>query len=145
MNEHTCERVRDRLPQYREGDLDVRDATAVRAHLAECAECRAEIELIGLLQTPVSAPADLEARVIAAVRAHAPMRRPVRSYAIAATFAVAVITGSLLWPRGPGSGTTEPGDIAVAPHEEGELLLRGPGLTSLSEEELESLLKELGS
>jgi hypothetical protein len=138
-----CEQVRDRLPESMDGRLDAGEAALMRAHLADCAECRAESELIALLRTPVTVPAELEARVVAAVRAHAPIRRPVRHYAMAATFVLAIISGALFSLRN--AGTTDPGDIVLAPPEEGELLLRGPGLTSLSEAELEALLKEIES
>lgn len=53
----SCADVRARLDGYVDGSLAVRDRTAVEAHLAECASCRAEVDdLHRLIEAASSLP-----------------------------------------------------------------------------------------
>jgi predicted anti-sigma-YlaC factor YlaD len=146
MNEQNCETTQDLLPEYVGGGLDSAITARVRAHLAECDACRGEAALLELLRAKVELPAGLEERVVAAVHAgqtRRPRRLGVKHYAMAASVAFAALTGSLIWQNSPGRGpaTVESaGAVAADEH-----VLRSPGLSALSEEELEALLKEIES
>lgn len=148
MNGISCEDVRDLLPLQRHEEL----AAAVDAHLAGCAACRAEAELVALLRSGLDpVPDGLEARVLGAVRSR-PVPRPVFTagrFAMAATLAAAVIGGvAILSPQSepPTShAVASAGEIMdMAWDTEGDPLLHsGSTLQQLSVEELELLLAEL--
>ncbi len=42
-----CDRIENLLSGYQEGTLDARDQVLVKAHLAECPDCRRLLELLG--------------------------------------------------------------------------------------------------
>lgn len=115
-----CEHARDLLAR-REGLEPAREAE-LRAHLAACADCRAEAALIEALRGTVPAASDaLRERVSAAARAElagagapgderghegvvpigaARRRRPsLRYLTMAASFAAATLLGVLLWQQ----------------------------------------------
>ncbi len=155
MTEQACAWVQDRLPEYQRGELNAVAAGSVRAHLVTCAQCRSEAELIRVLTAPVPVPAGLEARVLSALQNRAPAPRargPLRNYALAATLAFAALSGSLLWQqfrsdREPTAAEVD--DIASLDFgwpDAGDPLLHGDiGLQALSEDQLASLLQEMGS
>jgi hypothetical protein len=154
MMELACTWVRDRLPEHARDALDVADGARIEQHLATCAECRAEAALVTALATPVTPPADLESRVIRAVRAEPiGVRRgggaAFRHYALAASFVFAVVTGSLLWQQFGGTGAGQipdpETDVALAVPAGTDPLLHESGLQALSEDELRTLLEELES
>lgn len=153
MTELACAWARDRLPEHARDALDVADGARLEQHLAVCADCRAESALVIALASPVTAPADLESRVIRAVRAEPIGVRGrgagFRHYALAASFVVAVVTGSLLWQQFGGTGgrtVPEPEtDVALALPAGADPLLHESGLHALSEDELQTLLEELES
>ena len=66
----TCEQVREQLPDALAGTLRAEDAHTLFAHVAGCADCRAEAELLQVLRrhAPVT-PAGLQARIVAATAA----------------------------------------------------------------------------
>lgn len=67
----SCDIVRDALPDALAGRLGPEDTRTVLAHLAGCADCQAEAELIRALRLqPVRAPQGLEQRMRAALAAH---------------------------------------------------------------------------
>jgi len=75
MTDH--EDLRDALTGYATGALDHTSALEVKAHLETCADCRAELAEIqrvvagvDLSLDPMSPPADLKARVLAAAVSH---------------------------------------------------------------------------
>jgi hypothetical protein len=152
MMELACTWVRDRLPEHARDALDVADGARLEQHIAVCADCRVEAALVIALASPVTAPADLESRVIRAVRAEPIGVRGggagFRQYALAASFVFAVVTGSLLWQQFGGNGTTAPDagtDVALALPAGADPLLHESGLQALSEDELLELLEELES
>ena len=147
-----CEYVREVYPDVLHGSADASTATAVRAHIAGCAECRAEAELTEQLRrAAVEVPAGLHERVVAGLSTPARGRRfPVRHLAFAATLAAALIGGSLLLDsmRSPGSrAATQPpgaGGLGVITVE--AAMVTGTGsLQDLTVEELEQLLGEIES
>jgi anti-sigma factor RsiW len=146
MNEMDCVTTKDLLPEYTAGMLDGGATARVRAHLADCESCRGEVELISLLRTNVELPAGLEQRVVAAVRAGEARRAPrwgMKRYAMAATVAFAALTGSWIW-QSIRRSETPPADTSAAMAADAHVL-RSPGLSALSEDELLALLKEIES
>ncbi|HEU4648491.1 MAG TPA: zf-HC2 domain-containing protein [Gemmatimonadales bacterium] len=154
-----CDRVRDLLPDYAAGRLEPATVAAVEAHLRSCDECRGESAIIGLLaRHPAPLPGGLEARVLAAT---APRRRVPyvpASALLAASVAAALLGGVtiLRHTRGPEAAPPAAGAAAAGVDGRG-LMMRLPGsaddglaagsasLDDLSEDELQSLLKELNS
>lgn len=151
MNTLNCEYVREVYPDVLRGQADAELATAVRAHIAGCAECRAEAELIALLfGASVPVPAGLHARVMRELEA-APRARRIapRHLAMAATVAAALIGGTLLI-----DSTRPPAATPVSTSQESGLgvvtvdaaMATGTGsLEDLTIEELEQLLGEIES
>jgi anti-sigma factor RsiW len=151
----TCETARELLPELSAGvlagGLDVALESALERHLERCASCAAEAEVVALVRAAaVVPPPGLEARVARAVRSGAVTRRPlvaVRSLAVAATAAFALLTGGLLLRDFVGDDA-EPGLAEVTlgwPVVQDPILRAAPALHDLSVEELESLLAELES
>lgn len=152
MKDRNCATVQDLLPEYVAATLGTEPAAEVRAHLAHCAECRAEAELVSLVRSAdVDVPPDLESRIVSAMHAGGglPSTRKwsVKHYAMAATVAFAAITGSWIWQSNMQGDENRPADVAAVPvaEEDSPVLLRSPGLSALSEEELLALLKEIES
>jgi len=155
MNEMTCERVRDALPDRLAGRLGASADALVARHLASCEDCRAEASLLERIGEPVPVPFGLETRVLAAVRSGRrsvlPLRFPAtRHFAMAATVVFALVTASLLARRGestPGEDSfwsDTPDDAALIWSAYDDPLVPGAaGLSALSEEELEQVLREM--
>src|SRR5215216_30676 len=75
MNDCANGDVRDLLPDLMHGRLDADRRSAVEAHLAGCADCRAELELLRTAGHALSrAPAVDVARIVAALPAPARVR-----------------------------------------------------------------------
>jgi hypothetical protein len=154
MNAMRCDAVRDRLPELANGFANAAETQAVRAHVAECRECAAELALIETLRAEETfVPFGLERRVIQAVRAGRTQRTwsPAR-VAMAATVVFALVTAGLLMSDAPW-GVQQPvsvgDDVTLGATEligPSESMVNGvPSLHNLSEEQLEKLLRELGS
>lgn len=146
----SCERIRDDLPLQMQGVLDGERAAAVEWHLRTCVECRAERELLGLLQRPIEAPAGLRSRLERTLATPQPQRAPgVRPGVLAAALAVVALGGTLLIGRPDDTDVTAPVDVEAA--ELGwaaridPVLHGGPGLDALTDDELELLLEEVQS
>ena len=82
-----CRRTRDKMQDYLDQTLPKRESLAVFLHVRECGECHEQLAALQTLyerlatMPPVEAPADFDARVLAAVpyeayRAMAPLRSP---------------------------------------------------------------------
>lgn len=147
-----CEHVRETLPEWVRGELDPGEGDAVAAHLAECGECRAEADLLGLLAAaPPPVPAGLAERIRADVAGH---RRPAAAagrpwWALAAAAVAAVALGI-----GVGSDTATDVSVPVyaADAATGDAWMSGdgeiagvPALGDLSDDELEALLDDLAT
>ncbi|MGD8278255.1 MAG: zf-HC2 domain-containing protein [Gemmatimonadota bacterium] len=155
MNEMTCERVRDALPERLAGGLGASADALVARHLATCEDCRAEASLLEQIREPVPVPFGLETRVLAAVRSGRrsvlPFRFPAaRHFAMAATVVFALVTASLLARRGQSTPeeesfwTDSSDDAALVWSAYDDPLVPGAaGLNALSVEELEQVLKEM--
>ncbi len=156
-----CDAIRDSLPLYAAGTLDREATLRIEQHLHGCAECRDEQALIALLRVPLAAPAGLDARVRRAVAAGTTLAdasgwrfghavTPAWRTAIAAALAVVAIgSGGLLLSRNEAAGPIaanglESVDLGWAARTD-PVLHGGPGLESLSDEELLLLLEEMQS
>ncbi len=70
MNGTECEIVRDLLPDYARDDLSAGEANRVKAHLAQCEECAAELAVVRALGAgAIVPPAHLVRRVQMAMEA----------------------------------------------------------------------------
>jgi anti-sigma factor RsiW len=70
MNRYDCETMRDVLPAFVRGELLPLARSAARQHLDACDECRAEADVVIMIQSTLDpVPDGLEARVLQAVRA----------------------------------------------------------------------------
>lgn len=150
MNEAQCESVRDRIPDFVGDRLAPVDAALVRAHLDECAECREEAALVGLLfaSRPAS-PDGLASRIEESL----PVRRrsAVRPWWGAAAAAVAAIALGIgvISDKTPVveevpafvAGAEE---IVLWPADDG-LIAGASALDDLSDEALITLLEEMGA
>jgi predicted anti-sigma-YlaC factor YlaD len=158
MNRIDCESTRDLLPPLVRAELTGPDAATVEAHLATCAACLEEVAVVRQVHAlKVVVPAGLEARVLTAVRRRMPAPRwvPAR-WAMAATFAAAVLGGTVIFERlgvrlgddvQPAFVELDDGVVTVLSWAAAEdPLLHGlSALDQLSIEELEVLLAELES
>lgn len=155
MTSLSCDRVHDLLPEYAAGALDAVRRGLVDEHLAFCAACRAESELVAQVRaSSLAVPAALEGRVVAAVRGRPAARRwgTPGQLAAAATLAAAVIGGALYFEGGrngpiASSGTSAPGasESSVLPGVERPPLVGGSVLGDLTEAELQVLLDRMES
>ena len=69
-SERACERIRQQLSAYADGELNRRQAAAVRAHVCFCSACAQQLEDINALRAlmrEVAEPAELPVRVHASV------------------------------------------------------------------------------
>jgi anti-sigma factor RsiW len=157
MNTLNCETIRDLLPELLSDRVSASMTTAVRAHLASCEECRAELALARAISEAVPAmPAGLDRRVLAAAtRPRATMWTRGR-LAAAASVAIAIVGASMWWselgPRNEERLGTHPvvnvqretagaGFIGV----DDAFATGASSLGDLTVEELEKLLLELDS
>src|SRR5690606_37842053 len=135
--------IRDLLPSLTRGEMLPHEVTHVDLHLQGCAACRAEADIVRMLQSALaSVPDGLEDRVLAAVRRRTLLHgRPAR-LALAATLAAAMLGGSMIYDR---AGVTRDLDIeAVSWAAAQDPLLHGSSeLHDLSVEQLEVLMEEL--
>jgi ferric-dicitrate binding protein FerR (iron transport regulator) len=108
-----CDRIFERLSSYLDGEMDPKEYAEVRAHLSQCATCRAEYEALkadsDLIRSALEAHAfdeDFSRRIARRLRAE-PELRPRRVVAmptgwkvlcLAAAAALLVAIGFLLYP-----------------------------------------------
>lgn len=148
-----CRRYRDDLPLLAAGRLEAAAVQRLEAHLAGCADCRAEQAVLRVLCARLPASPALHARVR---RSAIAMPRSMPAFAraaLAAGIATLVLAGALVLGRSdagtriataPDSATTTAADLGWAARTD-PLLHGGPGLDALSEAELAQLLEEMQS
>jgi hypothetical protein len=141
-----CEYVRDVYPDVLNQSTDVATATAVRAHIARCADCREESALIEQLHgVAVPVPGGLHERIMSELSRPAPRRFGMRHLAYAATIAAAAIGGSiLLGQRDDSQPAAEVGGLGFVSVEDA-MVTGTSSLSDLTIEELEALLGEIES
>jgi hypothetical protein len=145
MTNWTCEVVRDAYPDAQNGRLDAMRVDMIRAHLASCADCRSEIDVLDVIHAqPMAVPAGLHERVVAAARQpQRPYWQSRRVLSLAATVALALVGGSVLMQTaGSEARTARPvGFVSV----ENAMLTGKASLDDYSVAELEKLLEEIDS
>jgi exosome complex RNA-binding protein Rrp42 (RNase PH superfamily) len=146
MNNLNCEYVREVYPDVLNQTADAATVAAVRAHVARCAECRAETALIEQLhRAGVAVPAGLHERVVAQIKTSTtPRGLRVRHLAFAATVAAAVIGGTLLLDPSTHSDEQSQAGLGFVTVEDA-MVSGTSSLQDLTVEELEVLLGEIGS
>lgn len=151
MNDARCGAIRELIPDFVGNRLGATEVEPLEAHVAECAACRAELELAQSLYTSrASVPDGLADRVVDAVRRARPaLRRPWWGISAAAVAALALGIGITSGPAGP-----DDLDVPDFGYEVGEgelwlsddgLLAGAPSLDGLSDEALILLLDELSA
>jgi anti-sigma factor RsiW len=175
MNDGTCERFRDRLVEHLHGDLDALEAAETQAHVDQCRDCAAELDLLrGLGGARKSAPSGFAEDVLAAYHADEgatdmaafreggrgvalhPVTRPawLRGLPLAAALAGVLLVGAVIARGGFGPDVTPAEDaellqeagLAILPWPGDDGVLAGaPALDALTDAEIEALLEELES
>ena len=165
MSDCTNLDMRDLLPDLARGALSGPKLVAVEQHLASCASCRAELELVRRAQALLGAAPPVDASRIAAavVRSRAVRRTTTRRVWLAAASVVAIAGAALLATtvlREPGGADLPPVEISFdapdpAPPDQPEPtepvrasprppvraeLVVGGGVSDLADADLESLL-----
>ena len=144
-----CAEARELLPDRVARRLGPDAAASVDRHVAACHDCRAELELVGLLaEARVSPPSGLEERIVAALAVPRPRpRRPWWGLSAAAVAAVALGIGMSSDPS-----VSTGADLVATEFDEGGLwvsddgmLAGAPALDELTDEALAELLEELAA
>lgn len=135
--------MRDRLPELMHNRLEGESLRAVQAHVAGCADCRAELALLEQLRLAPVAPRVEVSRIVAALpryRAVPAWRRAMGSGQLRAAAAaiVLVLGGYSVIQRGP---VGRMGDTAAAQAPE---LAIGDSFHDLSDSELTAVIESLG-
>lgn len=147
-----CEKVSGQFSAYLDGQLAAAEREAVRAHLAECARCRDELDALARTVYAVAdlprlrAPSELRDQVMARLDGVAPAEaRPPRwrvywGAAAAVAFAVAI----MLLTRSPAPRPAEPEAAAPAAKNvsTGEVALAGRGFSGGAKPADEKLLRK---
>jgi anti-sigma factor RsiW len=111
-----CKSAQSRLSAYVDRELNPNDLAAVRGHLNDCDQCRAEAEALRALKlmlsgTPTPEPAiDFEARLFARIHAEkvpVPVRLWSRSVSVFMGIAAAVLLASITFLHSTGSRRIE--------------------------------------
>jgi anti-sigma factor RsiW len=149
MIEHDCGSIRELLPDLAAGRRPAGDAGSLHAHLADCADCRAELELVrALFAQRAAPPAGLALRVVAAVRRDgARSTRPWWGLTAAAVAALALGIGIASEPSATARldvpGYAQETEEGVVWSSEDGLVAGAPLWDDLTDEGLEQLLNEL--
>jgi len=149
--DEVCVSVREALPDFAAGRLEKADREEVSTHIAACAMCQEELQLVGLLfAARATAPRGLDDRVLDAVtRKPRTAHRPWWGLSAAAVAAIALGVGM---SSDVGAPTAPSGNDFATEFEEGEfwvsddgMLAGAPSLDALSDEALMELLEELAA
>ena len=162
--------IRDLLPELAAGVLAADERARVEAHLAGCAECRAELVLMGAIRRAYSRPVAIDvdrvtralpepARAAASGRTERALSgrseagaRPFRRYRsfgtpsrqLAAALALFAVGATSVWMASQGGPGSDAGmDSIVSVEREERAVTLGHRLGDLTEQELEALLGEL--
>lgn len=140
--------VRDRLPELMHNRLAGEMLVVVRAHVAECADCRAELALLEQLRSAVAVPRLDSARIVASLpryRAVPVWRRAMQSAQLRAAAAVVLLVGAYAVVKE--SGDTPATEVRIAAPVQttttNELAI-GDSFTDLTDADLAALVEEIG-
>ena len=166
MNDCMNGDIRDLLPELVNGTLPGEDALLVQAHVRECVDCAAEVELLRSARAAMRlAPTMDTARIAAAVQAStaqrlAARRVPARVARIASLSLIVILAVVALWPTPEVEPASQVANVAgedVRPAvEQGTAaepraaraptqLALGGDMSGLEEEELLALLEEVSA
>lgn len=140
--------VRDRLPELMHNRLTGETLVVVRAHVAECADCRAELTLLEQLRSAATSPRLDTSRIVAKLpryRAVPAWRRAMQSAQLRAAAAVVLLVGGYAVVRtlGRAPGTTQPATAQVQTVTTHELEI-GDSFQDLTDSDLAAMVEEIG-
>ena len=137
--------MRERLPDLLHGVLRAEDAVAVRAHVAQCEDCRAELEMLESVRGALVAPRVDTARIVAKLPTYqrgSLWTRVTRSPQLRAAAAVVVLIGGYAVVRNRGTDAPVVDSVvAVAPA--GNEISVAASLQDLSDSDLRAMLDEM--
>jgi hypothetical protein len=140
--------VRDRLPELMHNRLSGETLLVVRAHVAECADCRAELVLLEQLRAVSVAPPLDSARIVARLpkyRAVPAWRRAMNSAQLRAAAAVVLLVGGYaVITRGGGVPETTTPAVVAEPAVTNELAI-GDSFQDLTDSDLAAMVEEIGN
>ena len=139
--------MRDRLPELMHNRLDGESLRVVQAHVAGCADCRAELALLEQLRAAPAAPRIDTSRIVAALpryRAVPAWRRAMGSGQLRAAAAAIVLLlgGYSLLQRGPVERVID--TVATAQAQPSPELAIGDSFQDLSDSDLAAVIESLG-
>ncbi len=157
MTKIECAEVKDLLPESIRRELEESERAVVAAHVASCASCSEEVELLRRIQAaavtaPTSHASEIKSAVAAEMGSDAGVeygqtgRRDRWRLAAAATVALALGT-ALIWQRAqalPEVGPLGQDPFAAVWPSDDDDVAGVPMLADLSDEQLALLLEELG-
>jgi len=141
--------MRERLPELMHGVLRADVAAEVRAHVAQCADCRAELEMLERVRTVLTPPRVDTARITASLpryrKASSPWARALRSTELRAAAAILLMVGGYFAVRDTTADVAAPDTtVAVATTTSGvpELAI-GDTFQDLTDADLSAMLDEI--
>lgn len=137
--------MRDRLPELMHNRLSGEALSVVRSHVAECADCRAELALLEQLRAAAVAPRIDASRIVARLpryRGVPAWRRVVTSARLSAAAAVLLLVGGYAWFDGRPGEVPRP-LVQVQPTAAPELAI-GESFQDLTDSELAVVVQEIG-
>jgi hypothetical protein len=157
MDKVSCEDALDRLPEWAAGELDGAAADAVAAHVAACARCAAEADVLRMLRVSrPSVPSDLASRIVHAARAGGGSAAPTRTlrriapaWALSAAAVLALAVGATVLRSRTEPAQPELGEVALQEDvgvwiADDAVVAGAPVLDELSDDDLAALLEEMG-
>jgi anti-sigma factor RsiW len=148
MNEHECGWVREAIPDHARGRSSAAEAERIDRHVAACADCRAELDLVRLLYASRPRVPEMPHAMLERVEREARRQPPARTWWGISAAAIAALALGIGIVSNDAPSTEVPAFVREA--EEGELwvsddgLVAGaPALDDLSDEALLQLLDEL--
>lgn len=138
--------MRERLPELIAGVLRADVAADVRAHVAQCADCRAELDMIERVRTVLAAPAVDTSRIVAKLPRYqrAPVwARATRSPQLRAAAAVILVVGGFFAVQQQRADVAPDTTVAVASAGGAAELAIGDTFQDLTDSDLVAMLDEI--
>jgi len=149
MNDEACGSVRALIPDFAAGRLGTAEVGLLKDHVAACADCRAELDLVRLLY---AGRAEAPAALLERITRSAVSQRPARTWWGISAAAIAALALGIGIVSDQASDPTLEVPAFAREAEEGEIWLSddglvagAPALEDLSDEALLELLDELTS
>ena len=138
--------VRDRLPELMHNRLTGETLVVVRAHVVECADCRAELALLEQLRSAVAPPRLDSSRIVAKLpryRAVPAWRRALHSAQWRAAAAVVLLVGGYAVVKRTGDAPDAAPAAQVQSAATSELAI-GDSFQDLTDSDLAAMVEEIG-